>query len=39
MSDFSDTDDEWFLWAEYKHCDLPGPAAVITDLLMKEGGK
>ena len=24
------------LWAEYKHCDLPGPAAAIADYLMQQ---
>lgn len=25
---------EWILWAEYKQCDLPGPARRIADVLM-----
>lgn len=25
---------KWELWAEYKQCDLPGPAAMIADHLM-----
>jgi hypothetical protein len=27
---------EWFLWADYKQCDLPGPAEEIADALMEQ---
>jgi hypothetical protein len=27
--------EEWYSWAEYKQCDLPGPSADIADALMK----
>lgn len=30
---------EWEPWAEYKQCNLPGPAALIAELLMGKAEK